>query len=204
MVPRPGLVTGAVLAGGRSRRFGSDKALYQVGGRAMVVRVADALRIGGATRVVVVGGDSPAFAALDLDTVEDRWPDAGPLGGLLTALAAPVVPTVVAAAGAVDAVVVVAACDLPFVDGPIVAALLAALRTTAPAAAVADPGRLQPLLGAWRAGLVEPVLAAAFAAGARSMDEALAALAVAGLAVVPVPVAAGLLRNVNHRSDLGG
>ena len=171
----------------------------------MVVRVADALRIGGATRVVVVGGDSPAFAALDLDTVEDRWPDAGPLGGLLTALAAPVVPTgVSAAAGAVDAVVVVAACDLPFVDGPIVAALLAALRTTARAAAVADPGRLQPLLGAWRAGLVEPVLAAAFAAGARSMDEALAALAVAGLAVVPVPVAAGLLRNVNHRSDLGG
>ena len=203
MVPRPGLVTGAVLAGGRSRRFGSDKALYQVGGRAMVVRVADALRIGGATRVVVVGGDSPAFAALDLDTVEDRWPDAGPLGGLLTALGAPVVPTVVAAAGAVDAVVV-AACDLPFVDGPTVAALLAALRTTAAAAAVADPGRLQPLLGAWRAGLVEPVLAAAFAAGARSMDEALAALAVAGLAVVPVPVAAGLLRNVNHRSDLGG
>lgn len=182
----------------------------------MVVRVADALRVGGATRVIVIGGDSPAFAALDLDTVEDRWPDAGPLGGLLTALTAATalistddVGTAAGAgagagAGADDAVVVVAACDLPFVDGPTVAALVDALRVAGSAAAVADPGRRQPLLGAWFAGLAEPVLAAAFAAGARSMDDALGALAAAELTVVDVPVPAGLLRNVNQRSDLGG
>ena len=178
----------------------------------MVVRVADALRVGGATRVVVIGGDSPAFAALDLDTVEDRWPDAGPLGGLLTALTALTalistdnVGTAAGAdAGADDTIVVVAACDLPFVDGPTVAALVDALRTAGSAAAVADPGRRQPLLGAWHAHAAEPVLAAAFAAGARSMDDALGALAAAELTVVDVPVPAGLLRNVNHRSDLGG
>ena len=70
-------VLGAVLAGGRSRRFGSDKALALLDGAALVDRVIEALRPQ-VDAVVVVGrtggiADRPA-------------PDLGPLGGLNAAL----------------------------------------------------------------------------------------------------------------------
>jgi len=46
---------GAILAGGGSRRFGAPKALAQVGGRAIVERVRDALMEAGAEVGVIAG-----------------------------------------------------------------------------------------------------------------------------------------------------
>ena len=56
----------AILAGGRSSRMGRDKALVEVDGRALALRVADALRRAGADPVAAVGGDLPALARLGL------------------------------------------------------------------------------------------------------------------------------------------
>jgi molybdopterin-guanine dinucleotide biosynthesis protein A len=83
-----GSTVGAVLCGGASRRMGTDKALVPVDGAALAQRVAGALRAGGCDRVLAIGGDGPALAALGLVPVPDRWPGEGPLGGLATALAA--------------------------------------------------------------------------------------------------------------------
>ena len=52
----------------------------------MAVRAADALRAGGATEVVAVGGDLPGLGAVGLDARGDDHPGEGPLGGILTAL----------------------------------------------------------------------------------------------------------------------
>jgi molybdopterin-guanine dinucleotide biosynthesis protein A len=103
-------------------------------------------------------------------------------------------------------VLVVAACDLPDVDGPTVRALLRPVLDGRAGVTVAETdvdvdGR-QPLLGAWRAGKVERVLARAFASGTRSMHEALAALDAAGVEIVAVTVDRAVLRNVNHPDDL--
>ncbi len=172
--------TGAVLAGGRSRRMGRDKALIELGdGRPLATIAATALRDAGADPVLIVGGGAgPTMVGLTV--VADRYPDEGPLGGVLTAL------------GAVDAIdphgddiVVVLTCDLPAVTAAEVAALVAAL-VGAPGADVAAPvvdDRPQFLTAAYR-GRAATVLGAAFDAGERAVRRAAAPLelvAVVGL-----------------------
>ncbi|MDA3039312.1 MAG: NTP transferase domain-containing protein, partial [Actinomycetota bacterium] len=60
-------VAGAILVGGASRRFGSDKALAIAGDLLMGQRVVAALRDGGVDPVVAVGGT--AGSRLGLVTV---------------------------------------------------------------------------------------------------------------------------------------
>src|SRR5205823_7736929 len=102
--------------GGGSRRMGRDKALLRVDGEAMAVRTAHALHDAGAVEVACVGGDLPALRVLGLVAFDDEHPDAGPLGGVLTALAWTAEP-----------ITVVTPCDLlvpsPQVFGDLVDAL---------------------------------------------------------------------------------
>lgn len=75
------MILGAVLAGGRSTRFGSDKALAELGGRTLLARAVDALAAQCDAVVVVGREDAPA------PTLPD-WPraDMGPLAGIAAAL----------------------------------------------------------------------------------------------------------------------
>lgn len=75
------MILGAVLAGGLSTRFGSDKALAELCGRTLLARAVDALS--GVCETVVVVGREVAPAP----TLPD-WPRAGmgPLGGIAAAL----------------------------------------------------------------------------------------------------------------------
>lgn len=77
-------VAGYVLAGGASSRFGRDKALVELGGKPMLLRMVELLS-GVAERVAVVA-PSGRYREFDLPIVADRWPGAGPLGGIATAL----------------------------------------------------------------------------------------------------------------------
>jgi molybdopterin-guanine dinucleotide biosynthesis protein A len=83
-------VTGVVLAGGRSRRMGRDKALVRIGGRTLVERVSETLA-SACGRVIVAAGDMRALSVLALPAgtrvVADEVAHQGPLGGLATALA---------------------------------------------------------------------------------------------------------------------
>jgi molybdopterin-guanine dinucleotide biosynthesis protein A len=79
-------VTAFVLAGGASRRMGRDKALLELNGVPMVVRMARQAEPHVASVTVV--GPPERYAQLGLRVVLDRWPGAGPLGGILTALGA--------------------------------------------------------------------------------------------------------------------
>ena len=62
---------GVVLCGGESRRMGQDKAVLEIAGRAMALRVADALHAAGASVVVALGGDRARLEALGLVVVDD-------------------------------------------------------------------------------------------------------------------------------------
>jgi molybdenum cofactor guanylyltransferase len=179
------VTAGAVLCGGRSRRMGTDKAFVEVGGIAMVERVATALAAGGCAPVALVGGDGELLARFGHDVVADRFPGEGPVGGVLTAL------------DALDAdVVVVAACDLPSLDDATVRALVGALDTAAVDAAVAVTDRWQLSLTAWRR-TARPAVAGAWQQGTRSLHELVAAVPYVEVPIDPAPV-----RNVNTREQL--
>jgi molybdopterin-guanine dinucleotide biosynthesis protein A len=75
---------GYVLTGGRSSRFGGDKALVDVAGKPMVVHVAD--RIRPASRSVTLVGSAAIYGSLGLRVIEDSVSDFGPVAGLLAAL----------------------------------------------------------------------------------------------------------------------
>ena len=155
----PSPVAGAVLVGGASRRMGRPKALIEVGGSPMVVRVAAALGAGGCAPVRLVGG-----ATLPDDVgypvVGDRWPGEGPLGGVITAL--------IDAGGDV----VVAACDLPDLDADTVRAIRDAPGADEADAVVATTDRLEPALARWNHRALEQ-LTAIFATGERALHAAL-------------------------------
>ncbi len=96
------LVSAAVMAGGRSRRMGRDKAWLDVGdGRPIVRRVIDVLSQV-ADEVFLVANDQ-RYASLGLRVVPDRFPEGGALGGIATGIGA-----------AAHERVLVAACDMPF------------------------------------------------------------------------------------------
>lgn len=83
-------VTGLILAGGLSSRFGSDKALASLGGRSLLEESVMTLRPWVSDiAVAAVGGSSAEKAAqlLGLRTIADRaGPAKGPLAGILAGL----------------------------------------------------------------------------------------------------------------------
>ena len=181
------MTAGAVLCGGASRRMGTDKALVEVDGVPMAERVAGALHAGGCAPVVFVGGDGPLLARFERPTIADLWPGAGPLGGVLTALRS----------CATD--VVVAACDLPFLDAAAVRAVLGVAADAADDAVdvvVATTGRLEPML-AWWSHRASALLLDQWTVGVRALHDAIATLGARTVAVDPA-----VMRNVNTVADL--
>ena len=75
------MILGVVLAGGKSSRFGSDKAVAELGGRTLLARAVDNLA-GLSDHVLIAGRETgPAPCIPD-------WPreDMGPLGGIAAGL----------------------------------------------------------------------------------------------------------------------
>lgn len=173
--------------------MGTDKARLEVDGAPMARRVADALRVGGATSVVLVGGHPDLAAITGLAVQPDRWPGEGPLAGTASALLG---------VGEHDpgAVVVVAACDQPDLAPGLVRRLVDALAAAGTATGVAVPrtadGRRQPFPAAWRA-TAAPIVSGLVAQGARRADAAHDAVG-----VVEVPAQASELADLDAPEDL--
>lgn len=160
--------TGVVLCGGSSRRMGRDKALLEVDGIPMALRVAAALRSAGAAEVLAIGGDAPALALLGLDVRPDDRPGDGPLPATITALCA-----------AKEGLVMVASCDLISPSPAAIAATVQAL-VDHPGSLGAIPlvdGHRQWTHAAWRRDVL-PALEAAYDRGERSLKRAGADLAI--------------------------
>ncbi len=198
-------VSGAVLAGGRSRRLGRDKRLVTVAGEALLTRtvrvladVADDVTVvvaDPADRDLVTATVGPVLAPPRLRTAVDVVADAGPVAGLAAALAAASHPWVL-----------VVATDHPGLPVEVLALLADAARGAGDRAAVALEGPLgpEPLLAAYRRDAAAEV-ARRLAAGARRLVDVLAAL---DPVVVPRAVWAGsdpdgvTLHDVDEPGDL--
>ena len=109
-------VTGVVLAGGRSRRLGRDKAVELVGGEPLISRVIARMSEVADEIVVVVNGIERASQLplpQEATVVVDAYPDKGSLGGIFSGLRA----------GREDWAMVVA-CDMPFLSVALVRHML--------------------------------------------------------------------------------
>lgn len=82
----PGGVPVYILAGGRSSRFGTDKARALAEGEPLLTTVAERVRPY-ASSVAVVAARAGQYRDLGLRTLGDLRPGLGPMGGLATALA---------------------------------------------------------------------------------------------------------------------
>ncbi len=138
-----GDVTGIVLAGGRSRRLGRDKALLPFEGEPLVVRAVRLLK-GLCPEVLVITGEERRYTALlDVPVVEDLVKGAGPLGGLYTGLAV----------SSHDYNLVVA-CDMPLLDRKVLSLLLERIEQSPQAEAILPEvrGQLEPFPGIYHRG----------------------------------------------------
>jgi molybdenum cofactor guanylyltransferase len=83
--PRANARSAYILAGGKSSRFGTNKALVQVDGQLLIRKLADELSISG-WDVTVVSQSERDYRDLGLRGLQDRIQDSGPLVALATAL----------------------------------------------------------------------------------------------------------------------
>lgn len=97
-------VTGVILAGGESRRMGSNKALLQLGGRPMIAVVADRLRPV-VQEVIIAAADAELYSPYADRWVNDAFPGVGVLGGIHAGLEA-----------ATHELALVVGCDMPLID----------------------------------------------------------------------------------------
>lgn len=107
-------VTGVLLAGGKSRRMGRDKALLQVNGKTLF-ESSLRLLMQFFSRIIIAG-DRPDLEQPGILSVADIYPGSA-LGGLHTGLFA-----------AATDWIFVAPCDMPYPDARIIERLLAARR----------------------------------------------------------------------------
>ena len=79
------MLTGAVLAGGRSRRFGKNKALEMFKGKRLLDRAVEALH-SFCDPVLVIANDLSSYYDVQATLVQDIMLDQGPLAAIYTAL----------------------------------------------------------------------------------------------------------------------
>jgi len=103
--------TGFVTAGGRSTRMGQDKALLEIGNRAMIEYVIEALQP--VTSNIAIIANSNEYKRFGFPVFADINSGVGPLEAIRTALANSSTPFVV-----------LAGCDMPFVTSELFSHLL--------------------------------------------------------------------------------
>jgi molybdopterin-guanine dinucleotide biosynthesis protein A len=158
------MLTAAILAGGRATRFGGrDKGALVVDGRTIFDRqVAELSQI--AREILLVGGPNPEGRGPAVTPIADLIPGCGPLGGLHAALTA-----------AQNRVVIVVACDMPYVSAPFLAYLASLAGEPAGFTAVVPQTErgYHPLCAAYTRAVIEPI-ERRLAAGRLTMTDLLA------------------------------
>lgn len=150
------MLTIAVQAGGQSSRMGTDKALVELDGKALIEHVLDRVR-GLGDDLLITTNNPQKLEYLGIRLVRDRIPGAGALHGLETAL--------LAAKG--DDVLLVA-CDAPFVNRDLLEHMLN-LRARGDVIIPKKDGRYEPLQALYRRSTCLPAVEHALRSGERRM-----------------------------------
>jgi molybdopterin-guanine dinucleotide biosynthesis protein A len=163
-------IRGYVLAGGKSSRMGSDKALLKIKGLTAIERQGKLLEPLCPQGVFIAGARSTELLNLSWPVIQDSTLDEGPLFGITSALR-----------HADNGIAVILAVDLLAIEATNITAVLAACSQDFDsecdvffAQSKQDPSEhgAQPLCAAWRVETALPVLSQQFAEGQRSVMKA--------------------------------
>ena len=108
-------ITGVVLAGGKSSRFGSNKALSKYGDEDFLSHLINLLQP--YSSKVVIAGHHSEYEGKKTVILRDIYPDIGPIGGIHTALTYSKTPWTL-----------VLTCDMPLITKEIIMMMLASCR----------------------------------------------------------------------------
>lgn len=158
-------ISGYVLAGGGSTRFGEDKARVIFEAQPMLSRSCELVAaVTGAVRVVAPLG---RYEDLAWPVVADRWPGEGPLGGILTALCTTLEEDPQCQWN------LIVSCDMPFLTKEFLEFLTGIAQGSAARGIVPESAKgREPLCACWRTDSADE-LHAAFAEGMRRVNDAL-------------------------------
>ena len=151
-------MTVAILAGGESRRMGTDKAALQFGGVTLLERAARTALAAGLPALVVGRARPAGWQTPGVDFAPDASPGHGPLGGLETALRRAATP------------ILALACDMPLLTGEALRWLCdqAASETDKQGLAVLNDGQWEPLFSVYTP-MCLPLIASRLLAGRLSL-----------------------------------
>lgn len=167
--------------------MGVDKALIDIAGRPLALRVADeAARHCGTVSLV---GDPARYEALGLPVISDTFPGRGPLAGIEAALAATAVDWNL-----------VTACDMPALGSGVIEQLFELCADGA--VPRYDDGRMEPLCAVYHR-RCHAAIRAVLESGVRKVTEALRRLEADGFAIRYLRVAnEGPFANLNTPEDV--
>ncbi|PLT35926.1 molybdenum cofactor guanylyltransferase [Bacillus sp. V5-8f] len=130
-------VTALLLAGGKSSRMGTNKALLPMFEKTSIENISEELKKV-ARQVLIVTNSPDQYEFLGLPMVKDEYEGMGPLGGLHAGLTASKTDTVF-----------VSACDMPFIKAAVMEEMLSKLDDY-DALVPEIEGRLHPLFSIYR------------------------------------------------------
>lgn len=125
-------VTGIILAGGESKRMGSDKGLKVLNGKPMVNYVIDLLE--GLNIPILIVANNDRYTQFGYTVIKDQYKNKGPLGGIHAGISA-----------SETEINLILGCDAPFLDGGIISKLMDDYKN--PITIAKFQNRIYPLIG---------------------------------------------------------
>lgn len=136
--------TAIILAGGKSSRMGTNKALLPIFEKTTIEHIVDCCKHV-ADEIIVVTNEQDQYAFLQVPLVCDEFKECGPLGGLEAGLQA----------AKYDKCILIA-CDMPFVSSEVIKHLMYHLHNY-DAVLPNVNGKLHPLFAAYRKTCLTPI-----------------------------------------------
>ena len=127
-------ITGCILAGGKSSRYGADKSLLKIGAETIIERLIRQIS-GLFPETVVVTNNDRDYGFLGIPVYTDIYKNIGPLGGIHSALV-----------HSVNEKVFILSCDIPFMTADFIKYVIA-FNSVRPVILPSTNGIIQPLCG---------------------------------------------------------
>ena len=151
-------ICAVILAGGKSRRMGFNKALLNVGGRPLIRVLIDRL-LPLTSQILISSNDDSNYQFLNLPIIPDYYREQGPLAGLHAAMTRHV-----------SQLYIVLACDLPNLQESLLRHLLSVVEGFDAAIPRSQDGLAHPLCAVYRRTCL-PVVENALQRGANTVIE---------------------------------